>query len=238
VPDRLADRSQAEGNRRKLAGAFISVDDQVGKLLRALDRHKLRRRTLVIFSSDNGPVLDDGYVDRAQQLCGDHRPAGPLRGGKYSMYDGGTRVPLLLRWPERVHEGDSEALVSHVDFYASFARLVGSELPAGAAPDSFDVLGALLGEEKTGRRELVTEGVRAKTVLRQDDRVFIPAHEGPRFMGNTGNETGNSLWPQIYDLDEDIGQIYNRARELPEEVKKMSQRLQEIGNSEATRPSS
>ena len=215
---------------------IVEMDWCVGQLLDALVRLGLDEKTIVIFSSDNGPVLDDGYDDLAQELCGDHCPAGPLRGGKYSMYDGGTRVPFILRWPERVEPGETGALVSHTDFYASFARLVGESLPAGAAPDSFDVLPALLGENPLGREELVSEGIGAKTVLRQGDRVYIPPHEGPRFMGNTGNETGNSIWPQLYDLSEDISQIHNQARENPEEVERMHRRLQQIRTGSATRP--
>jgi arylsulfatase A-like enzyme len=215
---------------------IVEMDWCVGQLLDALVRLGLDENTIVIFSSDNGPVLDDGYDDLAQQLCGDHRPAGSLRGGKYSMYDGCTRVPFILRWPERVQPGESDALVSHVDFYASFARLVGQSLPPGAAPDSIDVLTALLGEDPAGRKEMVAEGIGAKTVLRRGDRVYIPPHEGPRFMGNTGNETGNSIWPQLYDLSEDISQIHNQARENPEEVDRMHSRLQQIREGTATRP--
>ncbi len=214
---------------------IVEMDWCVGQLLDALDRLGLSENSIVIFSSDNGPVLDDGYEDLAQELCGDHRPAGPLRGGKYSLYDGGTRVPFVLRWPARVRQGESQALVSHVDFYASFARLVDSAVPAGAAPDSFDLLSALLGEDDVGRTELVTEGIRANTVLRQGCRVYIPPYDGPRFMAHTGNETGNSVWPQLYDLDRDIGQVYNRAQELPEEAERMSQRLSQIQAGSATR---
>lgn len=64
-----------------------------------MDRLGLTENTLVVFTSDNGPVLDDGYQDRAVELVGDHKIAGPYRGGKTSMYDGGTCVPFMLRWP-------------------------------------------------------------------------------------------------------------------------------------------
>ena len=89
------------------------------------------KNTMVIFSSDNGPVLDDGYEDRAEEMKGSHRPAGPLRGGKYSMFDGGTRVPLILSWPGTVEAGESEAFVSHMDFYASFAAMTKQRLKSG-----------------------------------------------------------------------------------------------------------
>jgi len=214
---------------------IAEMDWCVGEMLDALDRLGLHDNTIVIFSSDNGPVLDDGYEDQAAELCGDHRPAGPLRGGKYSLYDGGTRVPFILRWPGRVSSGETSAIVSHVDFLASFAGLVGVPVGPGAAPDSVDVLAALLGDEASGRNELVTEGSNAKTVLRQADWVYIPPHEGPRYGATTGNETGNSPWHQLYNLAEDIGQIRNRAQEHPDRVAQMSKRLTEIREGEATR---
>ncbi|HEY64288.1 MAG TPA: arylsulfatase [Caldilineae bacterium] len=215
---------------------IVEMDWCVGQVLDALDRLGLAENTIVIFSSDNGPVLDDGYQDQAVELCDGHRPAGPLRGGKYSLYDGGTRVPFILRWPARVKPGVMDAIVSHVDFFASFAALVGVELPPDAAPDSFNVLPALLGESREGREELVTEGIQAKTVLRQGNWTFIPPYPGPAVSPTTGIELGNSDRPQLYDLSKDIGQIHNEADERPDMVERMWARLREILNEDRTRP--
>src|SRR4029079_11008275 len=95
----------------------------------ALDRHGLAANTLVMFTSDNGPVVDDGYQDEAQQKLGDHRPARPWRGGKSTAFEGGTRVPWIVRWPSRVNPGVSAALVSQIDLSASLAALAGVALP-------------------------------------------------------------------------------------------------------------
>src|SRR6185312_8588237 len=103
------------------------------------DRLKLADNMLVVFSSDNGPVLDDGYADGAVKDLNGHKPAGKLRGGKYSPYEAGTRVPFLTRWPGRIKPGVSEALVCQVDLLASFAALTGRDLPAEAAVDSINV---------------------------------------------------------------------------------------------------
>ncbi len=208
--------------------AIAEMDWCVGEMLDALDRCGLKEDTVVVFSSDNGPVLNDGYYDEAVELCGDHRPAGPLRGGKYSMYDGGTRVPFIVSWPGAVEIGESDALVSQVDFFASFAALAGVSLDANAGPDSVDVLDALLGQSDEGRAEIVLEGIQAKTVLRQGDWVFIPPHQGPPVNTNVNIETGNSPVPQLYYLADDIGQIENMASIHPDVAERMANRLRQI----------
>jgi arylsulfatase A-like enzyme len=134
---------------------IVEFDWCVGELLHTLDRLGLSTNTLVILSSDNGPVVDDRYRDGAVEHLGDHRPAGPLRGGKYGIFEGGTRVPLITRWPRHITPGVSDALICHVDFLASFAVLTGQKLAAGEGPDSRNVLPALLGQSETGRDELV-----------------------------------------------------------------------------------
>src|SRR5690606_18892982 len=98
----------------------LEMDYVVGQLLKTLDYLDLTKNTIVIFSSDNGPVLDDGYVDQAVELAHGHKPAGPFRGGKYSMFEGGTRMPFIIKWPGVIQPGVSDALVSQVDLVASF----------------------------------------------------------------------------------------------------------------------
>ena len=96
--------------------AVLSFDHTVGKVLDALDSLGLADNTLLIISSDNGPVVDDGYNDRAAELLGDHRPWGDFRGGKYSAFEAGTRVPFIVRWPGHVAANRiSDALLSHID---------------------------------------------------------------------------------------------------------------------------
>lgn len=214
---------------------IVEMDWCVGQMLNTLEELGLRENTIVIFSSDNGPALDDGYEDRAEELNGSHRAAGPLRGGKYSMFDGGTRIPFILSWPGHVEPGESNALVSHVDFYASFASITGQALKDGEAPDSMNLLDALLGKKREGRTELVVEGVQSKLVLRQDQWVFIPPHDGPARDMNTKIELGNSPEAQLYNLGMDIGQIKNVASEHSDIANRMSARLAEIIASHQTR---
>ena len=116
--------------------AIVEFDWSVGEVLKALDENGLAQNTLVVLTSDNGPVVDDGYRDDAVEKLGVHKPAGPYRGGKYSKFEGGTRVPFVVRWPGRVKPGTSKALISQVDLLASFAALVGTADRAAAAQDS------------------------------------------------------------------------------------------------------
>ena len=114
--------------------AILQFDWSVGEILKTLDRLGLAQSTLVIFSSDNGPVVDDGYKDQAVELLDGHKPGGPLRGGKYSAFDAGTRVPLVVRWPGQVQPGVSEALACQIDLPASMAALTGQKLERRRRP--------------------------------------------------------------------------------------------------------
>jgi arylsulfatase A-like enzyme len=205
--------------------AIVELDWCVGKMLDTLDRLNLTRNTLFIFSSDNGPVVDDGYRDQSTELLGDHRPAGPLRGGKYSAYDGGTRVPFLVRWPGTVAPAVSDAMVSQVDLLASFASLTGQKLPADTAPDSIDVLPAILGRSKQGRSHIV-EHANALSLIEGDWKVIQP-HAGPK-RNLTGNEIGNDPDAQLFNLKEDISEKNNLAARYPEKVAELLARLAQI----------
>lgn len=203
--------------------AILQFDDSVGTILATLDRLGLKENTLVLLSSDNGPVVDDGYQDEAVEKLGEHRPAGPLRGGKYSAFEGGTRVPFIVRWPAKVKAGVSSALVCQVDFPASFAALTGQRVPETAV-DSQNMLPALLGEDKTGRSELVEQG--GPVVLRQGNWKFIPGGLGPPKNKNTNSETGNSPESQLYDLSKDLGEGRNLAKMHPQQVQSMAAALE------------
>jgi arylsulfatase A-like enzyme len=189
--------------------AIAQMDACTKQVLDTLDRLKLADNTLVVFTSDNGPVVDDGYRDQAVKRLGKHKPAGPLRGGKYSIFEGGTRVPWLVRWPGRVKPGVSDALVCQTDLLASFAALTGQKLAAEDAPDSINVLPALLGKSPRGRGQLVEQaGVLA---IRQGDWKLIEPGKGPRVLANTNIESGRSPYWQLYNLADDPGEKKNVA---------------------------
>jgi arylsulfatase A-like enzyme len=214
--------------------AIVQADWSAGEILAALDRLKLAGNTLVIFTSDNGPVIDDGYRDSAVEQLGDHRPSGPFRGGKYSHFEAGTRVPLIVRWPARVKPGVSDALVSQVDFMASFAALTGQTLADADAPDSHDMLGAFLGSTRAGRRELVEQA--AGQALRVGQWKYMEPSQRQAINANTNTELGNDSVPQLYDLRADPGETQNVAARYPGRVKEMATLLDSIRARARTRP--
>lgn len=144
------------------------------------------------------------------------------------MFDGGARVPMIVRGPGRIPVGENPALFSHVDFLASLSQMAGHPVDAASAADSCELSAVLTGDDTVGRSSLVTEGIGAKTVVRAGDWVFIPSHEGPASMPQKDIETGNSLEPQLYNLSEDFGQCKNLASAKPEKVQELKRLLEAI----------
>jgi arylsulfatase A-like enzyme len=215
--------------------AIAEFDWSIGQILAALDRNGLTDNTLVILSSDNGPVLDDGYQDQAVEKLGSHKPAGPYRGGKYSNFDGGTRVPFLVRWPGHVKpDSVSSALISQVDLLSSLAALTGQKLPEQAAPDSLNELPALLGTSKVGRPELV-EDADVRLLVDGDWKLIQPSNL-PKINKNTNTELGNDPQPQLYNLSADPGEKNNLASQYPDRVRKMTAQLDKLRADRRSRP--
>jgi arylsulfatase A-like enzyme len=206
--------------------AIVEADWSVGEILNALDRLNLTRNTLVIFTSDNGPVVDDGYKDDAVVKLGSHKPAGGLRGGKYSNFEGGTRVPFIVRWPNHVSAGTSDALVCQIDLLASLAKMTGTPLAPSDVYDSTDTIAALLGQAKTGRTELVEEA--GALSLRQGNWKYIEPNNKQKINQNTNTELGNDSVPQLYDLSSDPGETRNVASSHPDRVTAMARTLDQI----------
>jgi arylsulfatase A-like enzyme len=199
--------------------AIAQLDCCVGEIIETLDRRGIANNTLIIFSSDNGPVVDDGYRDDAVRRLGSHRPAGALRGGKYSAFEGGTRVPFLVRWPARVRPGVSPALVGQIDLIASLAALVGRTIGDADAPDSFDLLTALLGTSVKGRDHLVEHA--AALSLRRGPWKLIEPGRSSAVLANTNTETGQAAAVQLYNVGDDLGETNNVAASHPAMVREM-----------------
>lgn len=223
VPNQRFSKSTRMGPR----GNVISeLDWCVGEILKTLKRRNLLRNTMIIVSSDNGAVVDDGYEDDAVAKLGEHKPNGPLRGGKYSRFEGGTRIPFLVHWPARVKSGVSNALIGQLDLVRSLASLTGAQVPSGQAPDSENVLPALLGESTTGRKVLVEQA--DSLSLRDGQWKFITPSNGAKVNANTNTELGADPQPQLYDLEADLGERTNLAAKHPDRVKSMREALAKI----------
>ena len=205
---------------------ILQLDWTVGEIMKQLEAEGIAENTMVILTSDNGPVLDDGYQDEAVTKLNGHTPAGPLRGGKYSAFEGGTRVPFILSWPKIVKPQVSSALISQMDLMASFSSLIDQPIAKGDAPDSENILDALLGKSQQGRKVLVQQGGALSIV--KDDWKYITPSKGPAVNTLTQIETGNSIEPQLYNLKDDIGERNNLAAKYPEKVKELAQLLEKI----------
>ena len=217
--------------------AIHSFDWTVGQVLAALDRFKLADHTLVIVTSDNGGVLDPNGPDIVNsgtpETNNGHPHNGPLRAGKGSAYEGGTRVPFIVRWPARIKPGVSAELICHVDTLATVAALTGQKLTDAAGPDSFNILPALLGEKlvQPGRDHLVEHG--NVLALRKGPWKLISAAGGAR-AGRAGRGAGAEA--QLYNLAEDLGEKNNVAGQHPEIVKDMTALLTTVREKGRSRP--
>lgn len=196
---------------------IVEADWCIGELISTLETEGLLENTLIILSSDNGPVLNDGYYDDAETKVGKHTPAGPLRGGKYSLFEAGTRVPFITYWKGQIDPAVSDALVSQVDLLSSMAELVASE---ARSKDGKELLQVLLGNSDQGRTELILQAT-GRTALRKGDWVLIPPYPGPAVAGNVNIELGNDSEYQLYDLKTDLGQEQNLASDQGDKLKEM-----------------
>lgn len=203
--------------------ATLQMDDSLGRLMTALEKNGYKpEETLVIFTSDNGPVISDGYEDGAREDCANHKPSHPWRGGKYSLFEGGTRVPFIVSWPSVITPGTNAALMCQMDIGRTLSRLCGFTIPEGSMRDSEDHLPALLGKSDTGRAELVTQAFEApRYALRSGQLKYIPAYERGRVDRQGKGE-------QLYNLSTDPGEEHNLAPQQPEKTARLRARLQEL----------
>ena len=203
---------------------IAEADWCIGELIKTLEQEGLLENTLIFLSSDNGPVLDDGYVDDAIEKLGNHKPSGELRGGKYSLYEAGARVPFVTYWKGTIKPGTSDAIISQVDWLSSLASMLGDKK---LELDSENHMNLLLGKSNEGREDVVLEAT-SRTAYRQGDWVLIPPYPGPKMFLTKGIETGNGDEYQLYNLTEDVSQENNLADKMPEKRDEMMERFLEI----------
>ena len=213
VPRTPHPRFQGKTDLGYRGDAMVQLDWTVGALMEVLREKGLEENTIVIFSSDNGPVYDDGYDDGTivkkshEEVDQGHDGSGPYRGGKYQVYEGGTRVPFLIKWPGKIEPGVSSALVTQVDFLASFAKLLNVEVKPSTHMDSRDTLEAFLGDPE-GRRFLLEEA-KAMGVRKGPWKLVLPWRDK------------NRKKPELYQLIDDPSEQNNIADKHPEVVKEL-----------------
>ena len=215
-------------NQMGLRGdAIVQFDWTVGQITQTLEDLGIAENTLILLTSDNGPIHDDGYADQAVELLNGHSPTGGRRGMKYSGYEGGTLVPCIVSWPAGITSTDdaNPTLMSHIDFMASFGSLIGVTLPRTAGSDSGDRMAQLLGQSLEHRpwvSELPSAG---PITVRTNKWKYIPASNTNQYIqwGPPEVETGAKPNDQLFDLENDPNETTNIAEENPEILEMMKQ---------------
>lgn len=217
-------------NKMGLRGdAIVQFDWTVGQIMAALEKAGLSKNTLIILSSDNGPVVDDGYADRAEELLNGHSPTGNLRGGKYSAFEGGTRIPLIVHWPAQIKGAqESNTLVSQIDWLASMAELVGARIPKGAAPDSYNYLDNLLGRANEDRPWIIEQASNHTLSVRTRNWKYIEGSDGGKMITwGPKIETGYAPVPQLYNMSDETEQV-DVAAKNPQKVFELERILRKV----------
>lgn len=208
-------------------GDFVAQSDHhLGEVLKALDDQEFSKNTIVIFTADNGP--EKYAYDRMRNF--QHYSSGPLRGGKRDIYEGGHRVPFVVRWPGTIEAGSiSNGLISQIDIMATLAEIVGYSLPPECADDSHNQIALLKGGE-SARRSLVHNTRKDHYAVRSSNWLLVDAPSGyvtkvPKWFADDKGFSKNSLPGALFDLNKDIGQRENLFETKPEVVAELRQLL-------------
>ncbi len=212
-------------------GDFMTqTDDNVGEIIKALEVNGFAENTLVIFTSDNG--AERYAYDRLKNY--QHRSSGPLRGLKRDLYEGGHRVPLLVKWPGVVKPNTvSDALVSQIDFLATIANIVGFDLPNDSAQDSHNLIPVWKDNAPSPRHSIVHNTNANAYAVRHEDWVLIANKTGahsavPAWFDEENGYTKNDQPGELYNLREDLSQKKNLYAEKPEKVLELTALLKQI----------
>lgn len=223
-------RFAGKSNMGTRGDVILQLDWTIGEIMNTLDSLNIADNTIFIFTSDNGAVIDDGYQDMAYELLNGHTPMGIYRGGKYSVYEAGTRVPFIVRWPARIKPNKQRALFSQIDVYASLAAILNQTIPAGAAPDSQDHSEVMLGKTNAGRPFVVQQNLDNTLAIIQEGWKYIEPSYAEPIEFWTKTELGNSINPQLYNIEADPSEKMNIALIHPDITKDLAKTLQDIKN--------
>ncbi|HEY5391870.1 MAG TPA: arylsulfatase [Hanamia sp.] len=234
VPRMPASIFKGKSNLGYRGDAILEMDHTVGVILEALKERGLMDNTLIIFSSDNGPVLDDGYADQSVNtaVAEDYKPAGIYRGGKYSALEGGTRIPMMAYWANKIKPNTvSNSMVSQVDFMASFAKMLNEKLPANEFTDSRDYFSTIIGEKETSRDFIVEQPENMALAIVKDGWKYISPSNGPAILKGVNIESGYSKVDQLYNLKDDPRELQNLATKYLEKLLELKNLLKKTQDS-------
>lgn len=239
VPRVPHERFQGKSGQGPRGDCILEFDACVGELTRIIEQLGLKEKTMIIVCSDNGPVLNDGYKDQAVEKVGEHQPAGPYRGGKYSVYEGGTRTPFIIHWPGRIAPSVSDEIVCTIDLPATLAALTGQSLPPEACRDSLDLRGVFLGETGArGRDHLVQQDNGGGNFGLRDGHWKLVRQKLPARAVRQAKSMSEALpafQEQLFDLSRDPGEQTNVAAQHPEVLSRLRDRLDAIIRDDRTR---
>ncbi|WP_303317263.1 arylsulfatase [Flavivirga abyssicola] len=210
--------------------AMVQFDWAVGEILKSLEENGLTENTIVIFSSDNGPVYDDGYVDGTTVVKSEaendrgHDASGIYTGGKYQIYEGGTRVPFIIKWPAKIQPGKSDALVNQIDLIGSFSKLLSIDIPEGEARDSRNTLDAYLGNDAKGLPFMLEE-TRYNRAIRVGDWKYIKGYKRGK----------KKFSPELYNLKQDPSEKDNIIEKHPDKAKELKKQIESLIDSNGLR---
>ena len=207
---------------------ILQLDWTIGEVMRTLDSLGIADNTLLVFTSDNGPAIDDGYQDEAAMRLGGHTPSGIYRGGKYSLYEAGTRVPFIVRWPSCVKPGEQSAVFSQIDVYRSLAALTGVALPEGAAPDSRNHLPELLGMGHSDREYVIEQNRQNTLAIRCGEWKYLEPSDRQSYEYRKSVELGNSPRPQLFCISKDPCERHDVAEQYPGIVEELATKLNTV----------
>jgi arylsulfatase A-like enzyme len=204
------------------ADFVMETDAVIGRVLAALEQSGAAEDTLVVFTSDNGCAP---YIGKPDLEKAGHYPSGPLRGAKADAWEGGHRVPFVVRWPGVVEPGTvCDQLVHQADLLRTFADVLGTTLPENAGEDSVSLLPLLEGGADPVREHAVSASISGVPALRQGSWKYIAA-PGSGGWGKGGDQ---SQPVQLYDLSNDLGEAKNLAAAQPEKLAEMQALLERL----------
>ena len=227
VPRTPHPRFEGKSGMGPRGDVILEADWCIGELYKTLESEGILENTLIIFSSDNGPVLNDGYYDNAVEKLGDHTPSGGLRGGKYSLFEAGAKVPFVAYWKGKIDSAVSDKMISQIDLFNSISTIVGSDIQSS---DGQDLSSLIMKNEGEGRDELILEAS-SRTAYRNGDWAMIPPYNGVAISKNVNIELGNSKDFKLYNLKDDPSQKNDLAKKEPEKLKEMISKFVKIRGS-------